>query len=449
MKYAITFLAALLLVPLAALDAADKPNVLFILADDLGFADLSCCGAKQVQTPNLDKLFAQGMRFMRFYSSSSLCAPSRAATMTGRYPDLAVPPGNSRSGSAKYFASSVVTLPSALKKAGYRTALIGKWHLGESTPNLPNENGFEEFRGLTGPMLKDYFTHAQQKGTAKGLWHNATPLAVEGHATDIFTGWAVDYIRSFAGTDKPFFLYLPYNAPHSPHQAPTDWLARIRSRLPDMAEGRAQYIAQVEHLDHSIGKVIEALKATGQDRRTLMLFTSDNGGRPGLTQPNALRGGKNDLYEGGLRVPFCAAWPGRIAPGSQSERVVLGMDLYPTICEAAGAPYDASINGRSILPTLLSRSQPEDDRTLIWTVTAGKSAGGDAGQPIYACRRGDWKIVQPAPFKPMELFNLRDDPAEKTPLPLSHPEYIRLQQELQNHLVRVIGRSRAEPPQEK
>lgn len=454
MKSKLTFLTALLLTPLATLYAADvpkpsKPNIIFILADDLGFADLSCCGAKQIKTPHLDGLFSQGMRFTRFYSSSSLCSPSRAAMMTGRYPDLAVPPGNSRGGSARYLAPSAVTLPSALKKVGYRTALIGKWHLGESTPNLPTENGFDEFRGFTGPMLKDYFTHAQQKGTAKGLWHNATPLALEGHATDIFTGWAADYIQTHAGTDKPFFLYLPYNAPHSPHQAPPDWLARVRSRLPDLAEGRAQYIAQVEHLDHSIGKVIEAIKATGQDGRTLVLFTSDNGGRPGLTQPPGLRGGKNDLYEGGLRVPFCAVWLGRIAPGSQRERVVLGMDLYPTICEAAGAPFDASINGRSVLPTLLGRSQPEDDRTLIWTVTAGKSAGADAGQPLYACRRGDWKIVQPVPFKPMGLFNLCDDPAESAPLPSSHPEFIRLQQELQNHLVRVIGRSGAEPPQEK
>jgi arylsulfatase A-like enzyme len=258
----------------------------------------------------------------------------------------------------------------------------------------------------------------------------------------------VDYIRSSVGNDKPFFLYLPYNAPHSPHQAPPDWLARVRSRLPGLVEGRAQFIAQVEHLDHCIGKVIEALKTAGLSERTLVLFTSDNGGRPGLTQPTGLRGGKNDLYEGGLRVPFCAVWPGRISPGSQCERVVLGMDSYPTICEAAGAPYDAAINGRSILLTLLGCSQPEDDRALIWTVTAGKSAGNDAGQPMYACRRGDWKLVQPAPFKPMELFNLRDDPAEKHPLPTTHPEFVRLQQELQNHLARVIRRSDAERQQD-
>jgi len=438
-------LTALLLAPLATLHAAEtsKPNtprqanILLIVADDLGFADLSCCGAKQVQTPNLDKLFAQGMRFTRFYSSSSLCSPSRAAMMTGRYPDLVAPPGNSPAGDTKRLIASAVTLPNVLKKVGYRTALIGKWHLGESTPNLPTENGFDEFRGFTGPMLKDYFTHAQQKGTAKGLWHNATPLAVEGHATDIFTGWAVDYIRNSAGTDAPFFLYLPYNAPHSPHQAPADWLARVRTRLPNLKEAQAQFIAQIEHLDDSIGKVLAALKATGEDKRTLVVFTSDNGGRPGLTQPHGLRGGKNDLYEGGIRVPCCAVWPGRIAPGSQNDRVVLGMDLYPTICEAAGASYDSTINGRSFL-------QPEEERTLLWTVTAGKTAGSDAGKPLYACRRGDWKLVQPTPSKPMELFNLRDDPAEKKPLPSPHPEFIRLQQELNNHLARVSSRSRTE-----
>jgi arylsulfatase A-like enzyme len=387
-------LTALPLAPLATLHAADapksaKPNVLLIVADDLGLADLSCCGAKQVQTPNLEKLFAQGTRFTRFYSNSSLCSPSRAAMMTGRYPDLVAPPGNSPTGGTKHLVSFAVTLPSALKKAGYSTALIGKWHLGESTPNLPTENGFDEFRGFTGPMVKDYFTHAQQKGTAKGLWHNTTPLAVEGHATDIFTGWAVDNVRNMCGTQKPFFLYLPYNAPHSPHQAPPGWLARVRSRLPDLSEPRAQFIAQVEHLDDCIGKVLAALKATGEDKRTLVVFTSDNGGRPGLTQPHGLRGGKNDLYEGGIRVPCCAVWPGRIAANSSSERVMLGMDLYPTICEAAGASFDVTINGRSFLPTLLGRSQPEDGRTLIWTVTAGKSAGADDGLPMYVCRRGD------------------------------------------------------------
>jgi len=445
MKTPLLILTALLLMPLAALRAAEqRPHILLIVADDLGLADLSCCGAKQVQTPHLDKLFARGMRFTRFYASSSLCSPSRAAMLTGRYPDLVAPPGNLPAGDTKHLVSYAVTLPNALKKAGYRTALIGKWHLGDTSPNLPTENGFDEFRGITGPMVKDYFTHAQQKGTAKGLWHNTTPLALEGHVTDILTGWAVDYIRTMSKTGEPFFLYLPYNAPHSPHQAPPAWLARVRSRLPDLSEARAQYIAQVEHLDDSIGKALAALRVAGQEERSFVIFTSDNGGRPGLTQPHGLRGGKNDLYEGGLRVPFCAVWPGRIAPGSQSDRIALGMDLYPTICEAAGVSYDPSINGRSFLPTLLGHSQPEEDRTLIWTVTAGKSAGADAGRPMYACRRGDWKLVQPAPSKPMQLFHLRDDPGEKTPLPSSHPEFVRLQRELQAHLARVNSRSRAE-----
>jgi arylsulfatase A-like enzyme len=450
MNYTTTLFAALILTRLSPLPAAGapqaaKPNIVFLVADDLGFTDLTCCGAKEVQTPNLDRFFAQGMRLTRFYSSSSLCSPSRAAMMTGRYPDLIAPVRDVPAVGTSNLVSTEVTLPSALKRAGYRTALVGKWHLGESSPNLPTENGFDDFRGFIGPMLKDYFTHAQQKGTAKGLWHNGVPLAVEGHATDVFTGWAVDSVRRLASSEQPFFLYAPFNAPHSPHQAPPDWLARVRKRHPNIPEGRAQFIAQIEHLDHGIGKVLEAIKTSGAADRTLVVFTSDNGGRPGLTQPSGLRGGKNDLYENGLRVPFCAVWPGRIAPGSESPRLTLGMDLYPTLCEAAGASYDTSLNGRSVLPVLLGRSQPEEERTLIWMVNAGKPAGVDAGKPMYACRRGDWKIVQPAPFKPMELFNLADDPGEKAPLPRAHPEFSRLQQELQNHLVRVISRPAAIP----
>lgn len=418
-------------------NARQRPNVVLIVSDDQGLADLSCCGAKRIRTPHLDRLMGSGIRLTRFYASSALCSPTRAALMTGWYPDMAAPLGNDPEQGKRRLAPFAVPLPQSLKRAGYRTALVGKWHLGETSPSLPQENGFDEFWGFPGPMLKSYFTHAKQKGTAKGLWHNAEPLAVEGHATDLFTGWAVDFIRDEAARGNPFFLYLPYNAPHSPLEARPDWLERVRRRFPDLKEGPANSIGLVEHLDESVGRVVEAIRTAGVSDRTLVIFTSDNGGRRGLTEPAGLRGGKGELYEGGLRVPCCAVWPGRIAAGSQSARLALSMDLYPTICEAAGAAYDAAMPAKSLLPTLLGKAQPADERILVFTVPAGKTAGALAKLPLYACRQGDWKIVQSAPRAPMELYNLKDDPGEENPLPTTLEAYGRLQEALQQHLLRA------------
>jgi len=234
-------------------------------------------------------------------------------------------------------------------------------------------------------------------------------------------------------TMQPFFLYLAYNAPHTPIQPPDDWLARVRARESGISDQRARLVALIEHLDDSIGKVIAALKDCGVSDNTLVIFTSDNGGQLNVGANNGpLRAGKQDMYEGGIRVPMCAVWPGKIKPGSRSDRVALTMDLYPTICEAAGASVTHTIDGRSILPTLLGQSQPDEDRFLCWVRREGGHYGGRA---YYAARYGDFKLVQNGPYEPMELYNLKDDPKEQHPLDRSHKRYQTLFAALRNHII--------------
>jgi len=239
--------------------------------------------------------------------------------------------------------------------------------------------------------------------------------------------------RDALATSEPFFLYLAYNAPHTPIQPPAGWLIRVKKHEPGMGDKRAKLVALIEHLDDGIGKVIAALKECGVSDNTLVLFTSDNGGQLNVGANNGpLRAGKQDMYEGGIRVPMCAVWPGKITPGSRSDRVALTMDLHPTICEAAGAKVGHTIDGRSILPTLLGKSQPAEDRFLFWVRREG---GGYGGRAYYAARYGNFKLVQNNPYEPMKLYNLKDDPQEQKPLDRRHKMYRRLFNALRNHII--------------
>ncbi|MBN1509711.1 MAG: sulfatase-like hydrolase/transferase [Sedimentisphaerales bacterium] len=413
-----------------------RPNVIVILVDDLGYGDLSSYGATDLRTPNIDALVAAGMRFDRFYANCPVCSPTRAALLTGRFPDLVGVPGVVRThlrDNWGYLFPQAVLLPQLLKRAGYHTALVGKWHLGLASPNTPNERGFDHFHGFLGDMMDDYYSHRRHSFNYMRL--NDKEIDPEGHATDLFTRWAIDYLRERSRQKQPFFLYLAYNAPHAPIQPPKEWLERVQQREKGISDRRARLVALIEHLDAGIGKVIDALEETGLRDNTLILFTSDNGGQLSLGASNGpLRAGKGDMYEGGIRVPMCAAWPGRIKPGSRSDDVALTMDIFPTVCEAAGVMIEHGIDGQSILPVLTGDNPREEDRVLFWVRREGGNRYG--GQAYYAARQSDFKLLQNSPFEPLELYNLKDDPKEEKPLDHKHPMYARLFTAMQSHIAK-------------
>ena len=430
--------AALLAIPnwleSRAKTQAGKTNIVVILVDDLGYGDLSSYGAKDLKTPHIDSLVAAGIRFDNFYANCPVCSPTRASLLTGRYPDLVGVPGVIRThitNSWGYLASQAVLLPNMLKRVGYHSAIVGKWHLGLQSPNIPNERGFDHFHGFLGDMMDDYYKHRRHGINYMRL--NEKEIDPKGHATDLFTQWAIDYIKERSKSKKPFLLYLAYNAPHTPIQPPKEWLEKVKKRQEDISDKRAKLVALIEHLDDGIGKVIASLKEAGLYNNTFIIFTSDNGGQTGVGAGNGpLRGGKQDMYEGGIRVPMCAVWPGKIKPGSRSDLVALSMDLFPTICETAEASLDHEIDGRSILPTLLGKSQPDEERFLFWVRREG---GGYGGRAYYAARYGGFKLVQNNPFEPLQLYNLKDDPQEQNPLGRRHPMYNKLFTALRNHIV--------------
>jgi arylsulfatase A-like enzyme len=412
---------ALLAAPCLAAGPAAKPNIVVILADDLGRGDYSAFGTKEVQTPNIDSLCREGMTLDNFYSSSCVCSPTRAAFLTGCYPDRAGVPGVIRpnpDNSWGWLSPKRTLLPQVLKKQGYHTALVGKWHLGHEAPNLPTRRGFDHFQGfLTGMM--DYHTHLNSfevKGPPVNfLRKGEETINPKGHATDLFTDWACAYIDERAKKGGPFFLYLPFTAPHNPLQPKEEWLARVKKRQPSLPDNRAKLIALIEHMDDGIGKVLVALKRAGLEEKTLVVFTSDNGGMSVYGANNGpWRGGKQDMYEGGLRAPFAARWPGHIKAGSHSGWIALTMDLFPTLAEVAGGTAPKDIDGVSFLPTLLGKPQPEGRKEHYFVRREGGLRYG--GLTTHALRRGDWKLVHNSPFGPAELFNLKDDPKETTDL---------------------------------
>jgi len=422
--------------PAGAKTQIDKPNIVVILVDDLGYGDLSSYGAEDLKTPNIDSLVVTGMRLDNFYANCPVCSPTRASLLTGRYPDLVGVPGVIRTHQTNnwgYLSPEAVLLPDLLKRAGYHTAIVGKWHLGLQSPNVPNERGFDYFHGFLGDMMDDYYKHRRHGINYMRL--NSKEIDPKGHATDLFSQWAIDYIKERSGSKQPFFLYLAYNAPHTPIQPPEEWFKKVKIREKNISDKRAELVALIEQVDDSIGRVISSLKENGLYNNTFIIFTSDNGGQTGVGANNGpLRAGKGTMYEGGIRVPMCAVWPGKIKAGSRSDRVALTMDLFPTVCEAVGAALDYEIDGHSILPTLLGKSRPAEDRFLFWVRREG---GGYGGRAWYAARFGDFKLVQNSPFEPLQLYNLKDDPQEQNPLDRKHPMYDKLFTALRNHIIKA------------
>ncbi len=391
---------------------AQLPNILIILGDDHGYGDISAHQGPHIQTPHIDRIAENGMRLTQFYANSSVCSPSRAALMTGRYPDRVGVPGVIRTypeSNWGYFSRDAITLPSMLKQKDYHTSIIGKWHLGLEPENHPCKRGFDHFHGFLGDMMDDYYTHLRhdQNYMRKDL----EVIDPRGHATDLFTEWAIEVIRGHAHSSQPFFLYLAYNAPHTPIQPPEDWIERARQREPDASPERVKYIALVEHMDAGIGRVLDALENTGQLSNTLVIYTSDNGGQLNVGATNGdLKGGKGQMYEGGIRVPACAMWTDGIEKGYVCDDVAMLMDLFPTACETAGVSVNHQIEGLSILSTLKGENQDFSDRAMYWV----RKDGGHSflGLNQHAVRRGNIKLLHNSPFEPLELYDLGNDPQE-------------------------------------
>ena len=402
-----------------------RPNILFIVADDLGFADLGCYGGREAAfgpvSPVLDRLAANGLKFTQGYSNSPVCSPTRFALMTARYQyrlrGAAEEPINSKSKGSQTLGLPPAhpTLPSLLRGAGYRTALIGKWHLGYPPTFGPLKSGYEEFFGpMSGGV--DYFSHASNNGT-HDLYAGEEEKHEEGYLTDLLSQRAVDYVRRMApgaAQGTPFFLSLHYTAPHWPWETREDHALsqEVKDNLFHLHGGNIHtYRRMIHHMDEGIGWVVEALRETGQLDNTLIVFTSDNGGER-FSDNWPLAGGKMDLTEGGIRVPWIAHWPAAIAPGGVTQQHCLTMDWSATMVELAGATPDAQypLDGVSLAGVL---RQPSNtfERPLHWRMN-------HRGQ--RAMRLGDYKYLRVDGND--YLFNIPADERERANLGKHQPE---------------------------
>jgi arylsulfatase A-like enzyme len=420
-----------------AQSSAPSPNMLVILADDLGYADLQCCGSTDLQTPHLNELFRAGMKFTNAYANCPVCSPTRAALLSGRYQDIVGVPGVIRThpeDSWGYLNPKVELLPSIARKSGYRTAIVGKWHLGLQSPNTPTERGFDVFHGFLGDMMDDYYHH--RRHDVNYMRKGNTVIDPEGHATDLFSDWAIEFLNEQTNAKNPFLLYLAYNAPHTPIQPPDAWLQKVQQREPGITPVRAKLVALIEHMDDGIGKVIAALKRNGQWQNTIIVFTSDNGGQLDAGANNGpLRDGKQSVYEGGLKVPMCVVWPDHVQPETETPLAAMSMDILPTLFQTANIAVPEDLDGRSFLPTVLGDTQPALRTQWLFTRREGGLRYG--GKTIEAIRDGDWKLLQNSPFEPLELYNLSTDPLEKTNVAVQNrPVVNRLNSALRLHLQR-------------
>ena len=399
-----------------------RPNLIFIVADDLGYADLGCYGGRDAQfgpvSPVLDGLAARGMRFTQGYANSPVCSPTRFAMITARYQyrlrGAAEEPINSRSrgSSTLGLPTDVPTLPSLLRGAGYRTALIGKWHLGHPPTFGPLRSGYEEFFGpMSGGV--DYFSHCDSAGR-HDLWSGEQEQHTEGYLTDLLSQRAVDYVERMAGQEAPFFLSLHYTAPHWPWETRDDAAKApaIKDNLFDLAGGNIHtYRRMIHHMDEGIGTLMAALEQHGLADNTLVVFTSDNGGER-FSDNWPLVGGKMDLTEGGIRVPWIAHWPAVIAAGGVSEQPCMTMDWSATMLAAAGVAAAPShpLDGVSLLPVLRDPAAGFD-RPLHWRMN-------HRGQ--RALRDGRWKYLQVDGNE--YLFDIPADERERANLAKREPE---------------------------
>jgi len=398
-----------------AADLPPRPNIVFILADDLGWNDVGYHGS-EIATPNLDRLAAAGAKMERHYVYAT-CSPTRVGLLSGRYPSrfgVLAPLG-----STTEMRGEEATLPQELRRLGYRTHLSGKWHLGETPGHRPRNYGFDTTYGYLRGQI-DPYTHRYKTGDHV-TWHrNDEFIEEEGHVTDLITAEALRVVET-AG-EEPFFLYVAHHAPHSPLNEPPRWIAPFAKTIAEPS--RRHFAAAVSHLDDSVGKLMAALEEAGKAAHTLVIFSSDNGGQqnsldmtknydgryaslPVLGNNEPLRGWKGDLYEGGIRVPAFAIWPGTIKPGTTVDAPMHICDWVPTLLALAGGEIDPAwkLDGIDMGPVLLGKEGEIPDRTLYWCTPSAT-----------ALRKGDWKLILSGKGAKPELFNLADDPNESIDL---------------------------------
>ena len=426
MKWFSTMFGLLLAIsmPLGA-GAVEKPNVIFILVDDMGYGDLGAFGATDLQTPHLDRMAREGVKLTDTYAAAPVCTPTRIAFLTGRY--------QQRTGIEWAFGgkgtpglpTSETSVARMVKKSGYATGLMGKWHMGGTPETGPNAHGFDEFFGHLGPNI-DFYTHREviPRRGLPDLYENEELVEKDGYMTDLITERSVDFIERHAG--KPFFLFVSYNAPHWPFQPPNRrWVATGDTRL----EGtREDYNGMVERIDDGVGEILDVLEQKGLASNTLVIFTSDNGGER-LSRTAPFFNHKATLWEGGIRVPGLVRWPKRLAAGKISDQQVITMDFSATILAATGStpPEGRSLDGIDIVP-ILSGEKPQQERVFYWRIPFLGECNPQL--PYWQCsiqkavRKGHWKYVLDGVEQVDMLFDLRTDPSERQTLTYEKPEVV-------------------------
>lgn len=396
-------------------EEARKPNIVIIMADDLGYGGVGSYGNDSIHTPHIDSLARHGLKFTDFYANAPVCTPTRAALMTGRYQQrtglegVIYVRGDTRQVGLD---TSQITIAKLLREQGYATGIMGKWHLGYKKEYNPVYHGFDTFYGYVSGNV-DYHTHYDNAGIYD-WWHNLDTIQEEGYVTDLITQHSVDFIRQHK--DRPFFLYVPHEAPHVPFQGRDD----SGYRYPDqefsyygpVVDRLRAYREMVEVMDEGIGSIMQALRENGLEENTLVFFLSDNGALAKFGSNGGLNGQKTNLYEGGIRVPAIAYWKGRISPGETSE-VALSMDLLPTTLSISGAAISEnhSFDGVDISPLLLQQ-QPLDERTAFWRYRGQKAA-----------RQGPWKLL--VTESDTALYNLEQDIGETQNVAEQHREQLK------------------------
>jgi len=392
-----------------------SPNIIIIMADDLGYGDLSCYGNQNINTPNLDALAAGGVKFTDYHSSGPVCSPTRAGLLTGRYQQRCGIPGvlTVAQHRDQGLSPDEITFSRVFKDSGYKTAIFGKWHLGYKPEFNPRNHGFDQFQGyLSGNV--DYISHIDQAGVYD-WWNNQQQIEEEGYSTHLITKHALRFIDE--NKEKPFCLYIAHEAPHYPYQAPDDPADRtVGGEFPNHGSRKdikGAYKSMVEEMDKGIGQVMKKVRQLGLEQDTFIFFCSDNGANKAGSN-GSLRGYKSSLWEGGHRVPAIAYWSGIIAPGGISKEPVISLDVFPTILSAARLkkPASCQFDGTDLMPHLLLGSKiPE--RSLFWSFKKQK-----------AIRRGGWKLIETEKNnqKIIELFNLKKDLSEKNNLANSNKD---------------------------
>ncbi|MDI9583346.1 MAG: sulfatase-like hydrolase/transferase [Acidobacteriota bacterium] len=390
--------------------AGRKPNIIVILADDLGYGELSVQGCQDIPTPNIDSIAAAGVRFTDGYVSCPVCAPTRAGLLTGRYQQrfgLELNPGPQQQADPDYgLPTDQPTIAERLKGLGYATGMVGKWHLGYNPGGQPSQRGFDEFFGFLGGANG----YLADKRPADSILRGTEVVPEPEYLTDAFGREAVAFIE--AHPNDPFFLYLPFNAVHSPLQAPDKYLERF-AHTED--EKRRTFAAMMAAMDDNVGRVLDTVRRLNLEEDTLIFFLGDNGGpTPQTTSGNGrLRGTKGQTYEGGIRVPFLAQWKGHIPAGQVFSHPTIALDIHPTAVAAAGGTVAAhwNLDGVNLMPALTGASTAQPHESLFWRFSQQR-----------AIRQGDWKLVRGPQSQAWELYNLADDIGETTDLAAAQPD---------------------------